>query len=1340
MIDAPQPEPRQNAELRRLMDLAFNLDGLRTLCFDLEYDFDKFGGEAQGKTAVIRKIIEHADSQNDLDNLIAACAEAAPSYDWPTGPLPDQPCPYRGLFAFREEDEHLFFGREAFSKELAEFVLARPLTTVIGPSGSGKSSVVFAGLVPTLRQLGNWLVINFRPGERPFRSLVAVLLPHFDPTLSKVDQLAETNKLEKQLKNGEVALNQMILGILGQQPPGSRLLLIADQFEELFTLCTEPETRHSFLRLLLNQTIDEAESESQPDNMHMVFTLRADFMGQALNYPALVTALQTDDIKLGPMTPDELRRVIVEPAKRANVHFEEGLVERILDDVGTDGRNLPLLEFALTELWQQQSNRRLIHSAYERIGQVHGALARHADNVYNNLTVEEKTLVERIFVQLVHPGAGAEDTRRLATKEELGQANWPLVQKLAGSDNRLLVTDRDESSHDTAEVIHEALIQRWELLQIWMNTHREFRAWQDRLRTDLKQWQTNNEDPSYLLSGAYLAIALEYLKNNRQMIRSGEIAFIVKSREEAERKEREEKVKARKVTLRLIALSAVLAAAVFIAIILGLSSRSLASENESLAATAIADRDLADSRLRLIELNLQISGNPVEDLITAYQAANTTSSLDESLSEQAYSALYNTLKLWSQGVLAGHVGSANSGQFSPDGSLLLTAGADGTARLWNAAGLPVMTLIGEPKKTLFGGSASDEVSQMSSAEFSPSGELILTASDDGIARLWSSTTGEMLMELSHDDSVNSAHFSRDGRYILTASDDHFAYLWSSDGNKLESFRHDDAVKTAVFDSQTALILTTSQDNFARLWNLDGTLIAELGHDDLVNSAVFSADGNHILTASDDNSARLWSRTGEFRQTFLHTEDIKSAIFSPDGNFILTLNNDYSATLWTVAGETVNVLDHANQINSIIFSIDGERILTAGDDGTARLWDKEGTLISIMEHSSGVNTAVFDNNNGHILTTTISGISYLWDHDGKSINVYEGHSSPISQVIFSPVGNQFITYNGEEARIWNMNGDFVASLSSENFLAGAYFSDDGEYIITFETNARDESNRSDAITGFTLWNNRGLPADDVTVGPLNESDSSFSSDKDINFIYGPLDNYRSDLFAQLAINDGTVFIRDVGGTVADMLEHDSIVRYVEFSPIANQILTVTWEGQAYIWQESSTPNNWDERDRITLVEGSFDNDVIFASYSPQGDYIATAHDNGKVRIWDTEGEWLFDLDGHLLQVNAIAFDTNGDQIITASNDDTIRIWDTTGRNLVIINEHKGDVLSLSISPDGKHLLSGSADNTARLWPNYGDLNAMIATAEEYLHILLLPDQCALNFDEAFCAIAQNQPQQ
>ncbi len=274
------------------------------------------------------------------------------------------PNPYRGLNAFREQDARLFFGREAFAARLQQAVESKPLAAVVGASGAGKSSVVYAGLFPRLRARGDWLLIHFRPGADPFRALAAALLPLLEPQMSETDRLRERKKLAASLAAGEVTLAEVAARILEKSAEPS-LLLFADQFEELYTLCADAETRRAFLDALL-------EAGTKTPGLRVLLTLRADFMGRALEHRAVADALQSGTYLLGPMRREELQAAIVEPAQRHGVTFESGLVERILDEVGEAAGRLPLLEFALTQLWERQEGGRLTHAAYEAIGGVEG--------------------------------------------------------------------------------------------------------------------------------------------------------------------------------------------------------------------------------------------------------------------------------------------------------------------------------------------------------------------------------------------------------------------------------------------------------------------------------------------------------------------------------------------------------------------------------------------------------------------------------------------------------------------------------------------------------------------------------------------------------------------------------------------------------------------------------------------------------------------------------------------------------------------------------------------------------------------------------------------------------
>jgi signal transduction histidine kinase len=446
------------------------------------------------------------------------------------------PCPYRGLLAFREQDAPFFFGRGTFAERLFDAVQRHTLVVaVVGPSGSGKSSVVSAGLLPRLRQAAaghpageGWAIAQFRPGSNPFDELADALLPLLEPGMTKTDRLVEVSKLAKALQQGDVALSRVATQIPEENPEAGHLLLVIDQFEELYTLCPDPATRQAFLDLLL-QAVSPAPAPPHPSaSLHLVLTLRADFFGQALAYRPFADALDAaQKLMLGPMTRQELEAAIVQPARRQGVAFEDGLVARILDEVGEEPGNLPLLEFALTQLWERQEAGRLTHAAYEAISKVEGALMHYADQIYARLDEAEQEQAQRIFVQLVRPGERTEDIRRLATRVELGESNWELVRKLA--DARLVVTDQDPVGQEVVEIAHEALIRGWGRLRTWMDEDRTFRIWQEMLRAALRQWEASGRDTGALLRGVPLAEAKRWLAERGDDLSQDEQVYVRES-------------------------------------------------------------------------------------------------------------------------------------------------------------------------------------------------------------------------------------------------------------------------------------------------------------------------------------------------------------------------------------------------------------------------------------------------------------------------------------------------------------------------------------------------------------------------------------------------------------------------------------------------------------------------------------------------------------------------------------------------------------------------------------------------------------------------------------------
>ncbi len=392
-------------------------------------------------------------------------------------------CPYRGLLYFREEDAPFFFGREEAITELVRAVQQHSLVAVVGASGSGKSSVVRAGLVPTLRRSRErvWEVATFVPTDRPIYSLAAVLMPFLEPDMSETARLIETNNLVDALVERKVKLRDVADRLLAKQPGTDRLLLIVDQWEELFTLCQDDAARRCFIDSVLDTTATTRVS--------VVLTLRGDFLGRAITaYRPLSDRVQGAQVNLGPMNREELRLAIQEPARQVGLTFEAGLIDLIVEQAGDEPGHLPLLEFVLRQLWEQRRGGELHHEAYKAMGQLHGAVAQKAEALYERLNTQQQRALHRIFMRLVRPGEGEADTRRRATFADLGEEARPLVKTLA--DARLLVTSqRQGSAQETIEVSHEALIHHWKRLETWVDADRPFLAWQQGLNVAMKAWE-----------------------------------------------------------------------------------------------------------------------------------------------------------------------------------------------------------------------------------------------------------------------------------------------------------------------------------------------------------------------------------------------------------------------------------------------------------------------------------------------------------------------------------------------------------------------------------------------------------------------------------------------------------------------------------------------------------------------------------------------------------------------------------------------------------------------------------------------------------------------------------
>jgi hypothetical protein len=481
------------------------------------------GGTVQGVIGAGKVVIENL-------YLGVGALPAQPPEEVADGTIP--PCPFPGLAYFGPQDSGLFFGRETAITRLAVAVARQPLTALVGASGSGKSSVVLAGLAPRLAARGGWRFSHFRvatePDKNPFAALARALVPLLGDG-GAVQQLEETQTLAAHLESAAVSLPNALGGSRARDP-GKRILLIADQFEEVFTLVADEARRRRFIDMLL-AGFPEVPSAQLPD-VCLILTLRADFYGKALRHRTLADALQGHLENLGPMTREELREAIVRPA--GAVAFEGGLVETLLDEVEMRPGSLPLLQFAMREMWGRQERRRITRASYDAIGGVEGALARRAQAIFEELTAKgedsgQVMLFQRLFTRLVTLGEGAEDTRRVVDRRELSAEAWGLAQRLAGEDNRLVVASAAATGHETVEVAHEALIRHWPTLAEWINRDRAFQSWLRQLTPRIEEWRNHPEDDGMLLRGGALAAAEDWVQRRREEISDEEQAYIAAS-------------------------------------------------------------------------------------------------------------------------------------------------------------------------------------------------------------------------------------------------------------------------------------------------------------------------------------------------------------------------------------------------------------------------------------------------------------------------------------------------------------------------------------------------------------------------------------------------------------------------------------------------------------------------------------------------------------------------------------------------------------------------------------------------------------------------------------------
>jgi CHASE3 domain sensor protein/energy-coupling factor transporter ATP-binding protein EcfA2 len=551
------------------------------------------------------------DDRRALQDLINAAKGVPFGPDVPVVRT-DDVVPYLGLRVFGEQDAQFFFGRDREVQRLREKLKSSRFVAMLGPSGSGKSSLVRAGLVPELR--GDALahgeqcqVCVLRPGVAPLTALAAqlakVLPGHaMQATLDALAQDARTLHLSVELA-------------LADRPPGERVIVVVDQLEEVFTLCRDDSERRQLFSTLLNAT-------SAPGGRTVVIvTLRTDFYARCATYPELAQLIGSQQMLVGPMNTDGLRQAIEQPARRVGLELEEGLSETILADVAAEPGALPLLEHALLELWERRRGAMLTLEGYRQAGGVHGALAQRAEEIYNQLSPEQQQIARRALLRLTEPGEGTEDTRRRAPRRELataeGDDNFDAVLgRLV--DARLLTTGRDETGQEVVDVSHEALIRGWPRLRSWIDADRAGLLTHRRLTDSAREWDTLHREPASLYRGARLAAAREWATDHFDDLSRLERDFLTAS----QANEHNEADAARRRTRRLRGLASGLV--VLTVIVAALAVWALGQRNDAQHESNEAKRQTTEARA----FGLENSVLTIETSLRAYVASGQTRLLE----------------------------------------------------------------------------------------------------------------------------------------------------------------------------------------------------------------------------------------------------------------------------------------------------------------------------------------------------------------------------------------------------------------------------------------------------------------------------------------------------------------------------------------------------------------------------------------------------------------------------------------------------------------------------------------------------------------------------------------
>lgn len=1164
---------------------------------------------------------------DQLSNILQACGvtDQAVIDEWletlnrlrrTPGPRPaDTVVPYRGLASFQPDDAGWFYGREKLVDvvvgHLRELYLEEGtggLLFVVGPSGSGKSSLLRAGVIPALKSgaLGipgsaDWSVALLTPGAHPAPDLTG---------------------------RGEV--------------------IVVDQFEDVFTECTDDGERAGFI---------EALCYASESGALIVLGLRADFYPRALRYPELVPALQHRQVVVGPMTERELRRAIIQPARKARLEIEDGLVEVLLRDlapaVGDAGPahesgSLPLMSHALLTTWERARRGRLTVADYRDAGGIEGAVASTAEEAFGELTAVQQELARQIFIRLVHVADDTADTRRRVSRSDLLLSADEADRVLDLFIERRLIT----AGTDEVEIAHEALLSAWPRLRDWIDADRVGGRVQRQLSSAAELWRDAGRDPSVLYRGGPLASASDWIGDpvHRAGLNVLEREFLRASIEHRAAEERAARRRTRGLQQLVGALAVLTLVAGFLA--------AFAYEQK---AAATHQRNLAISRQVAIDADQLRATDPdlaAQLSLAAYRVAPTP---------EARSSLLESYETPTVTRILGPSGVMQSVAFARGGTLMAAAGENSVIRVWDLAGSAHPVPAGRP--------LPGDGKAVFSVAFSPDGRTLATAGAGRTVQLWDVRTPGHVVRwgpalTGPANTVYSVAFSPDGTILAAGSADGTVRLWDVADPRHPvplgpplTWSHSGYVQSVAFSPDGQLLAAGSAGGTVRMWDVTkpgkplpaGPVLAGPGPGQTVYSVAFSPDNNTLAAGSASGQVQLWKVTDphhpapEGKPLTGPGNWINSVAFSPDGHSLAAASSDSKVWIWDLATRQVTMtLPHPKPVTSVQFLGDSQKLATSDADGVARIWRIPGPVMS--EEPGPFFTATISR--GHVLTVaSLNNSARLW-------NV----TDPRRPVPLGPVLTFGISKQGTGA---------------------AALSPDGHTLVVGEHNGTSQ-----------VWDVRN-PADPVRLallpGPAHLIESmSFSSN-------GRL--------LAIASDDKSVWLWNIADPrqpteLARLTDPANYVYSAAFSPNGRLLAAASADQRAYLW-DISAPSHPVLLARLTGARSY----VYSVAFSRDGQTLAVGSADGDVQLWDIASPHRPvklgpPLTGPTNYIYSVFFSPDGRTLAATTGDGSVWLWNVSSVHqpslLATLTGAPGAVFAGSFDSTGNILSSAGAGNTVSLW--------------------------------------------